>query len=70
MMDKKDFRFYYGILLVAAGLGVFYRIPQVMSQIEIIEFFKHKMISVKVCSSFIGICLLSAGAIRIFKHFK
>jgi hypothetical protein len=35
MNDKKNrFQLVWGIMLAAAGLGVFYRIPQVMPKIE------------------------------------
>ncbi len=69
-MGNKKFRFYYGILLTAVGLGVFYRIPQVMPQIETIEFFKGKMIVVKACFYILGILLVAAGATRIYKNYS
>jgi hypothetical protein len=70
MMDKKKFRFYYGIILIAVGLGVFYRIPQVMPQIETIEFFKQKIILVKLCFYILGLFLILAGSIRIYRTRK
>ncbi len=69
-MDKKKFAFYYGILLVAVGLGVFYRIPQVMPQVASIEFFSHKLGLVKFCFYVLGILLIVAGGMRIFKNYK
>lgn len=69
-MDKKKFRFYYGIVLIAVGLGVFYRIPQVMPQIETIEFFRQKLLLVKLCFYILGIFLILAGAIRIYRTRK
>ncbi len=69
-MDKKNIRFYYGILLIAVGLGVFYRIPQVMPQIETIEFFKQKLLLVKLCFYILGLFLIVAGAIRIYRTRK
>ncbi len=69
-MDKKKFGFYYGILLVVVGLGVFYRIPEVMVQIEDIEFFRQKLLAVKVCFYILGILLIWAGGIRIHRNFK
>lgn len=66
-MDKKKFRFYYGIVLIAVGLGVFYRIPQVMPQIETIEFFRQKLVLVKVCFYILGLFLIVAGSIRIYR---
>ncbi len=69
-MDKKKFRFYYGIVLIAVGLGVFYRIPQVMPQIETIEFFRQKLFLVKLCFYILGVFLILAGSIRIYRTRK
>jgi len=69
-MDKKNIRFYYGIVLIAVGLGVFYRIPQVMPQIETIEFFKQKLLLVKLCFYILGVFLILAGGIRIYRTRK
>ncbi len=69
-MDKKNFQFYYGIVLTAVGLGVFYRIPQVMPKVEAIEFFSQKLLAVKVSFYLLGAFLVLAGAIRIYKNYK
>lgn len=69
-MDKKKIGFYYGIILVAVGVGVFYRIPQVMPQVETIEFFKQKLFLVKSCFYILGVLLVLAGGIRIYKNYK
>ena len=67
-MDKKKFAFYYGILLVAVGVGVFIRIPQVMPQIATIEFFAQKLGLVKFCFYVLGVLLIVAGGMRISKN--
>ncbi len=69
-MDKKKFRFYYGIILIAVGVGVFYRIPQVVPRIETIEFLRQKIGIVKACSYLLGAFLIIAGGIRIYKNYK
>jgi hypothetical protein len=69
-MDKKTFTFYYGLVLIAVGLGVFYRIPQVMPQVVAIEFFSEKLMIVKFCFYTLGFLLILAGGIRVFKNFK
>lgn len=69
-MNKKKFTFYYGIVLIAVGLGVFYRIPVVMPQVAAIEFFSDKLGLVKLCFYILGFFLVAAGAIRIYNHFK
>ncbi len=70
MMDKKKFTFYYGIVLIAVGLGVFYRIPVVMPQVAAIEFFSNKLGLVTFCFYVLGFFLVAAGAIRIYNYFK
>jgi uncharacterized membrane protein YqgA involved in biofilm formation len=69
-MNKKNLKFYYGILLVAVGIGVFYRIPQVMPRVETIEFFRQKLFLVKACFYILGGLLILAGGIRIYKNYK
>lgn len=69
-MDKKNFRFYYGILLAAVGAGVFYRIPHVMQQVETIEFFSQKLLLVRASFYILGGLLILAGGIRIYKNYK
>jgi len=69
-MNKKNFGFYYGIILVAVGLGVFYRIPQVMLQVEAIEFFGQRLFLVKSSFYILGGLLIVAGGIRIYRNYK
>jgi uncharacterized membrane protein YqgA involved in biofilm formation len=69
-MDKKTFTFYYGLVLIAVGLGVFYRIPQVMPQVAAIEFFSEKLLILKFCFYKLGGLLILAGGIRVFKNYK
>ncbi len=69
-MDKRTFTFYYGIVLIAVGIGVFFRIPQVMPDIEAIEFFSNKIGIVKFCLDTLGGMLILAGGIRVFKNYK
>ena len=69
-MDKKKLAFYYGILLIAVGLGVFYRIPQVMPKVAEIELFSQKLGLVKFCFYTLGTLLVLAGGIRIYRNLK
>jgi hypothetical protein len=69
-MDKKKFAFYYGILLIAVGLGVFYRIPAVMPQVAEIQFFSNKLVIVRFCFYMLGVFLMIAGGIRVYKNYK
>jgi uncharacterized membrane protein YqgA involved in biofilm formation len=69
-MNKKKFKFYYGIILVVVGLGVFYRIPQVILQVETIEFFRQKIFLVRSCFYILGGLLILAGGIRMYNNYK
>ncbi|HSL61090.1 MAG TPA: hypothetical protein VK885_04845 [Desulfotignum sp.] len=70
MMDKKKFTLYYGIVLIAVGLGVFYRIPAVMPQVAEIAFFSNKLGLVKFCFFMLGLFLIGAGVIRVYRNYK
>ncbi len=69
-MDKKKFAFYYGIVLIAVGLGVFYRIPEVTQQVANIAFFSNKLFIVRFCFYMLGMFLVIAGSIRVYKNFR
>ncbi len=66
-MNKEKIRFYYGILLVFVGIGVFFRVPEVMNQVAEIEFFRHKLSIVRFCSYMLGVFLVVAGVVRMKK---
>lgn len=69
-MDKQRLTFYYGIILIAVGIAIFIRVPQVIAQVETLEFFKNKIGIVKFCSYFIGFLIVLAGGIRVVKNYK
>lgn len=69
-MDKRTLTFYYGIVLIAVGIAVLIRVPQVIPQVETLEFFKNKIGIVKFCFYFLGFLLVLAGGIRIVKNYK
>lgn len=68
-MDNKKWGFYYGILLVFVGIGVFFRVPEVSLQMETIEFFKNKITVLKGCFYLLGVFLIIAGGMRIYKNY-
>ncbi len=69
-MDKKKIQIVWGILLVMAGLGVFYRIPQVMPKIQSIEAFVNAMGVIKFCFYVLGILLVFGGGRKIYDNIK
>lgn len=60
----------WGALLVLAGIGVFFRIPQVMPKIARIEQYSHIMPFIYFCFYFLGIFLIGGGLKKIFDNFK
>ena len=60
----------WGIALVLAGIGVFYRIPQVMPKIERIEQFSSAMFYVRFCFYLLGVLLIGGGSKKIYENYK
>jgi len=58
----------WGIALVLAGIGVFFRIPYVMPKVEKIEQFTGVLFFIRVSFYLLGILLVSGGAKKIFDH--
>ena len=69
MADKKNtLQFIWGILLLIAGVGVFFRIPQVMPEIKKIEHFAPYMIF--ICFYLLGILLIVGGGRKVYNYLK
>jgi hypothetical protein len=58
----------WGILLILAGIGVFYRIPQVMPRIEKIEQFSSAMFFIRFCFYFLGVLLIGGGVKKVYNN--
>ena len=67
---KNNFQLIYGVALILAGLGVFYRIPQVMPKILAMEQFAALKPFLYFCFYLIGIMLVGGGIKKIQKHYK
>jgi len=59
----------WGIVLVLAGIGVFYRIPQVMPQIEKIGQFSSAMFFIRFCFYLLGFLLIGGGLKKIYHNY-
>ena len=71
MVDKKNtLQLIWGILLLLAGIGVFFRIPQVMPEIEKINHFSRYIIFIYFCFYLLGILLIVGGGKKIYNHLK
>lgn len=60
----------WGVALVLAGAGVFFRIPQVMPKIEKIEWFSSTMFFVRFCFYLLGILLVVGGSKKIYNNYR
>jgi len=60
----------WGIALVLAGIGVFFRIPYVMPKVEMIEQFAGAAFFIRMSFYLLGIFLVSGGAKKIFDYSK
>jgi hypothetical protein len=71
-MDKNKiyFQIVWGILLVLAGVGVFFRIPQVIPKIKTIEHFAYAIGFIYFCFYLLGFLLIIGGARKIFANYK
>lgn len=67
-MDKKKLQIVWGAALIMAGLGVFYRIPQVMPKVATIEAFADAGGIIKFCFYFLGLLLIYGGGKKIYDH--
>ncbi|MDO9565829.1 MAG: hypothetical protein Q7J15_03720 [Candidatus Desulfaltia sp.] len=68
--NKKTVQLVWGIALVLAGIGVFYRIPQVMPKIEQIKQFSSIMLFIRFCFYFLGVLLIGGGAQKLYNNYK
>lgn len=67
--NRATIQFAWGVLLVLAGIGVFYRIPQVMPQIEKIEQFSSVMFFIRFCFYLLGILLIGGGVRKVYHNY-
>ena len=71
-MEKKPptFQLIWGVALMLMGIGVFFRIPLVMPQIEKIEQFSDVLLFVRFCFYLIGILLIGGGIKKVRNYFN
>ena len=68
--NKIHVQLVWGGLLVLAGIGVFFRIPQVMPEIKTIEYFTSAIWFIYICFYLLGILLIMGGAMKIYKNYR
>ncbi|OQY01105.1 MAG: hypothetical protein B6I26_05780 [Desulfobacteraceae bacterium 4572_130] len=67
-MSKKKIQQIWGLVLMLAGIGVFYRIPQVIPKIKIIETFSNTIGVIKFSFYVLGVLLIFGGIRKILKN--
>jgi hypothetical protein len=72
MADKQvnQVQIIWAVALILAGLGVFYRIPQVMQKVEQIPMFAHAPGIVRFCFYFMGIFLIGGGCKKLYQQYR
>jgi hypothetical protein len=60
----------WGALLVLAGVGLIFRIPQVMPQVEQVEYFAAVIPFIYFCMYFVAVFLIAGGARKLYLNTK
>jgi hypothetical protein len=68
--SRNSIQVVWGTLLFIAGIGVFFRIPQVMPEIKKIEYFSSAIFFIQFCFYLIGILLIGGGAKKIYHNYS
>ena len=66
----KNFQLVWGIVLIIAGLGVFYRIPQVMPRVRQITYFSGIMPFIYFCFYLMGVLLVGGGVKKLVDIYR
>jgi cobalamin biosynthesis protein CobD/CbiB len=67
---KSTVQLIWGILLLLAGFGVLFRIPQVMPEIKKIEHFAPYMLFIYFCFYLLAVLLIAGGGKKIYHYIK
>jgi len=68
--EKNKLQLIWGGVLLLAGIGVFFRIPQLMPEIKKIEHFAGYIPFIYFCFYLIGILLVVGGGRKIYHYLK
>ena len=67
---KPKLQLVWGMLLVLAGVGLLFRIPQVMPQIRQIDYFAAVIPFIYFCMYFVAVFLIAGGARKLYLNAK
>jgi hypothetical protein len=68
MTRTSNLQLAWAVILIIAGIGVFFRIPAVMPKIAKIEHFAGVLTYIRFCFYLIGVMLIGGGAKKLY-HF-
>ena len=68
--NKNSIQLVWGVLLLAAGLGIFIMTPQKMREIEKIAHFSSYIPFIWFCFYFIGVLLVGGGIRKIYHNYR
>ena len=67
---KSQIQLVWGVMLVLAGIGVIYRIPQVIPQLRQIEQHAAAIGFIYFCAYFIAVALIVGGGKKIYRYWR
>ena len=67
---KATIQLIWGLALVLAGVGVFFRTSEVMPRVAEIEYFTSVLAYIRFCFYLLGFLLIGGGSQKIYKHYK
>jgi cobalamin biosynthesis protein CobD/CbiB len=68
--EKNKLQLIWGGVLLLAGIGVFFRIPQLMPEIKKIEHFVDYIPFIYFCFYLIGILLVVGGGRKLYRYLQ
>jgi len=60
----------WAVVLILAGLGVFFRIPQVMPKIEQFPKFAEASVFIRFCFYLLGLLLIAGGCKKLYRLYR
>ena len=67
---KSQLQLVWGVMLVLAGIGVIFRIPQVVPRLKQIEQYAAAIGFIYFCAYFIAVALIVGGGRKIYRYWK
>jgi len=69
MTKTSNLQLAWAVVLIIAGIGVFFRIPAVMPKIANIEHFSGVLPYIRFCFYLIGVMLIGGGVKKMYRYY-